>query len=140
MRTRLKPGTIYRARFLRKRATDAERKLWYTLRQLKFQGLHFRRQAPFRGYILDFVEHSARLVVELDGSQHAEPRHQAADEIRDRVLREEGYRVLRFGNFDVLTNPSGIAQCIFAELEDRALPPPGSDRCAIQSDLPTRGR
>jgi len=119
MRTRFKPGTIDRARLLRKRATDAERKLWYILRGLRAQGFHFRRQVPFRGYILDFVEHSARLVVELDGSQDAQPKHRAADEIRDRVLLSEGYRVLRFSNFDALTRPWGIAQSIVAEMEDR---------------------
>src|SRR3979490_1057110 len=117
MRTRFKPGTIDRARLFRKRATDAERKLWYILRGLRVQGFHFRRQDPFRGYILDFVEHSARLVVELDGSQGAQ--HSATDEIRDRVLFSEGYRVLRFSNFDALTRPWGIAQSIVADVEDR---------------------
>ena len=119
MRTRFKPGTIDRARLFRKRATDAERKLWYILRGLRVQGFYFRRQVPFRGYILDFVEHSARLVVELDGSQPAESKHSAADEIRDRVLFSEGYRVLRFSNFDALTRPWGIAQSIVADVEER---------------------
>jgi very-short-patch-repair endonuclease len=67
MRTPLKPGTIGRARNLRTHATDAERKLWYKLRELKALGYHFRRQVPFRSYILDFVEHSAKFVIELDG-------------------------------------------------------------------------
>jgi very-short-patch-repair endonuclease len=113
------PHLFDRSRLFRKRATDVERKLWYTLRGLRVQGFHFRRQVPFRGYMLDFVEHSARLVVELDGSQDAEPKHRAADEIRDRVLFSEGYRVLRFSNFDALTRPWGIAQSIVAEMEDR---------------------
>ena len=119
MRTRLKPGTIDRARALRKHSTGAERKLWYMLRGLRAQGFHFRRQVPFRGYILDFVEHSARIVVELDGSQQAEPEQSAGDEARDRVLLSEGYQVLRFGNYEVLTNPWGLAQKIVAHVEER---------------------
>ena len=113
MRTRLKPGTIDRARSLRQRATDPERKLWHTLRGLRAQGFHFRRQVPFRGYMLDFVEHSARIVIKLDES------HCDADEVRDRVLFSEGYRVLRFRKFDALTNPWRIAQSIVAEAEER---------------------
>jgi len=113
MRTRLKPGTIDRARSLRQHASDGERKLWHTLRGLRPQGFHFRRQVPFRGYMLDFVEHSARIVIELDDS------HGDADEVRDRVLLSEGYRVLRFRKFDALTNPWRIAQSIVAEAEER---------------------
>src|SRR5581483_3017019 len=64
--------TRSQARALRRRPTDAERKLWFLLRSLKPQGLHFRRQAPIGIYIADFVWHEGRLVVELDGSQHVE--------------------------------------------------------------------
>jgi hypothetical protein len=81
MRTPLKPGTIGRARNLRTHTTDAERKLWYKLRELKALGYHFRRQVPFRSYILDFVEHSAKLVIELDGGQHGEDAHRSRDAI-----------------------------------------------------------
>ena len=82
-------------------------------------GLSLQAPSSISRYILDFVEHSARLVVELDGSQDAQPKHRAADEIRDRVLLSEGYRVLRCSNFDALTRPWGIAQSIVADVEDR---------------------
>jgi len=128
MRTPLKPGTIGRARNLRTHATDAERKLWYKLRELKALGYHFRRQVPFRSYILDFVEHSAKLVIELDGGQHGEDAHRSRDEIRDSMLRSEGYRVMRFWNADVLTDADLVTEYLLAELKAEAVPPPGSLR------------
>ena len=66
--------TRRQARTLRRSPTDAERKLWYLLRSLKPLGIHFRRQAPIGIYIADFAWHAGKLVVELDGSQHAEVR------------------------------------------------------------------
>jgi very-short-patch-repair endonuclease len=101
-----------RARSLRKNATMAERILWASLRQLKPAGLHFRRQAPFRHYILDFACHSAKLVVEVDGSQHADPEDMHHDAIRTAFLNSQGYRVLRFWNVDVITNSRGISDAI----------------------------
>ena len=123
MRKRLKPGTIGRARSLRARATDVERKVWYRLRGLKVIGFHFRRQAPFRSNILDFVEHTRGLVIELDGAQHADIRHKVRDEIRDRTLTAEGYQVLRFSNRDVLKNIDGTIEYVVSVLNAR--PPPG---------------
>ena len=117
MRTRLRPGTIDRARSLRQRATDPERKLWHVLRGMRAQGFHFRRQVPFRGYMLAFVEHSARIIIELDES------HCDADEVKDRVLFSEGYRLLRFRKFDALTNPWRIAQSIVADVGERCASP-----------------
>jgi very-short-patch-repair endonuclease len=100
MRRRLKPGAVERARDLPRRATDADRILWARLRDLNARGYHFRRQAPFRAYTLDFVEHSHRLIV--DGSQHGEQANVARDIVRDRIAHTEQYRVLRFWNVDVL--------------------------------------
>jgi len=87
-----------RARELRKSMTKAEVRLWVRHKGVRAEGVHFRRQAPFRGYYLDFVCFSRRLVVELDGWRHAEVDGHAADEIRNAVLRREGFRVLRFWN------------------------------------------
>ncbi len=70
--------------------------LWSRLKRLRAQGFHFRRQAPFRGYYLDFVCFSRRLVVEVDGGQHAEDGQAAHDAVRDAVLRREGFEVMRF--------------------------------------------
>src|ERR1700761_2485011 len=104
-----------RARKLRKNATDMERALWAILRTIKHQGLHFRRQAPFGKYIADFVCHSAKLVIELDGSQHADPHNARHDIVRTNFLKSQGYKVLRFWNSDVSDNSDGVAERILAE-------------------------
>jgi adenine-specific DNA-methyltransferase len=139
MRTRLQGGTIPRARRLRAHATDAERQLWYKLRELKRLGFHFRRQVPFRSYILDFAEHSAGLVIELDGGQHGDDRHRARDFVRDRVLQTQGYRVLRFWNHEVIEHGDVVLDYILAQLMQPPTRPP-SRESAPASDLPTRGR
>jgi very-short-patch-repair endonuclease len=119
MRTRLKPGTIERARFQRKNPTDGERKLWYKLREFNARGFHFRRQAPFCGYIVDFLEHSSRLVIELDESEHDEALYRPEDEIEDRIIEQEGYRVLRFSNVGQGPNLYRAIDRIRAELANR---------------------
>ena len=100
--------------------TKFERKIWYALRGLRSRGFHFRRQAPFRGYYLDFVEHNVRLVVEVDGSQHFDSEGQAHDEVRDAVLRGERYLTLRFTNADVDENLDGVLEIIWEELQRRS--------------------
>jgi len=110
---------INRARELRTHLTDAERVLWYKLRELKQIGYHFRRQSPFRMYILDFVEHRAKLIIELDGSQHGLPDQSLKDEKRDALLRSEGYLVLRFWNSEVNENLDGVIETIVRELQRR---------------------
>ena len=119
MRTRLKPGTIERARFQRKNPTEGERKLWYKLREFNARGFHFRRQAPFCGYIVDFLEHSSRIVIELDESEHGEALYRPEDEIEDRVIEQEGYRVLRFSNVGAGANLYRALDRIRAELGSR---------------------
>jgi crossover junction endodeoxyribonuclease RuvC len=98
--------------------------MWWKLRDLKQLGYHFRRQAPFRAYTLDFVEHDAKLVVELDGGQHGEDEHRVHDERRDRLLESQGYRTLRFWNTDVIENIEGVFEAIIRELEHRPPPDP----------------
>jgi very-short-patch-repair endonuclease len=85
---------------LRVSQTDAEEVLWYYLRNRCFLGVKFRRQHVLRGFIVDFVCLEKRLVIELDGSQHAE--REGYDVMRTKILEEDGYRVLRFWNNDVL--------------------------------------
>ena len=82
------------ARQLRRRSTDAERRLWYHLRDRRFSGFKFRRQAPLGDYMVDFICHERGLVIELDGGRHAARR--VYDARRDAWLREQGLRVLRF--------------------------------------------
>jgi very-short-patch-repair endonuclease len=89
--------------------TDAERKLWQRLRQSPFKEHHFRRQATIGRYFCDFASRKLRLVIEVDGGQHAETR---SDEVRTGFLNARGYRVLRFWNNDVLGNIEGTLQTI----------------------------
>lgn len=109
---RLPPdGAKTRARRLRSNPTEAEKAMWRILRE-GFPEARFRRQAPIRHYIADFVSHSAKLVIEVDGGQHSE----TADAARTAIIEAEGYRFIRFWNHDVLQNPHGVAAQITAKL------------------------
>ncbi|MCA6114741.1 endonuclease domain-containing protein [Bradyrhizobium sp. WSM 1738] len=109
--------TIRIARQLRVNQTDAETVLWNRIRNRQIDGHKFARQVPISGYICDFVCRELDLVVEVDGGQHNES---AADAARDRRLMEQGYKVLRFWNNDVLENIEGVLRVLHAELSDRA--------------------
>jgi very-short-patch-repair endonuclease len=110
-----------RARKLRKNLTDVENKLWSQLRGRQLSGVKFRRQHPVGPFIVDFCCVERGLVVELDGSQHAE--RNAADERRTRLIERSGYRVLRFWDNEVLSNLYGVSERISEALEDpRPLP------------------
>jgi len=137
MRNRIKTATLQNARAMRVDPTVFEKLLWRELRQLNRQGHHFRRQVPFRRYILDFVEHGARLVIELDGAHHLDAQQAKHDEKRDRILKREGYSVMRFDNGEIQWIGS-IVDAIKHELAKRKPQPP--TRNASRSDLPTRGR
>src|SRR5258705_13052437 len=113
-----------RARSLRKHATDAERLLWRTLREFKQEGLHFRRQVPIGNYVADFACHRAKIIVELDGSQHGEDDNLKYDSRRTDFLKSRGYRVLRFWNAEVLADPRTVADFILAESSSRMSPHP----------------
>jgi len=114
-------GPIVRARQLRKSATTAEQRLWYALRLLKPLGIHFRRQAPIGPYFPDFVCHRSKIVVELDGSQHAEEAAIEYDIARTKFLNSEGHRVLRFWNSQILEDHDGVIDDIVAVAKS---PPP----------------
>ncbi|HUO05205.1 MAG TPA: endonuclease domain-containing protein [Candidatus Binataceae bacterium] len=101
-----------RARALRAASTDAERKLWANLRGRQLKGAKFRRQHPIPPYIADFFCLEARLIVELDGSQHGEEAAQQADQRRTAHLEGQDYRVLRFWNDEVLDNLEGVLERI----------------------------
>jgi very-short-patch-repair endonuclease len=110
-----------RARTLRKSLTDVENKLWSQLRGRQVSGVKFRRQHPIGPFIVDFCCVERGLVVELDGSQHAE--RNAADERRTRLIERSGYRVLRFWDNEVLINLYGVLERISETLEDPRLIP-----------------
>ena len=101
------------ARRLRVNQTDAETVFWNRIRNRQIDGHKFVRQEPIAGYVCDFVCRERRLIVEVDGGQHNES---AGDVMRDKRLQEEGYRVLRFWNNDVLGNLEGVLTTIQAEL------------------------
>lgn len=95
--------------------TDAARKLWSRLRNNQL-GVHLRREVPKDPYYCDFLCVSAKLVVEVDGSQHFTPKGLAHDQNRDNYLRKEGYTVLRFTDGDVFKNIDGVVQTIFEHI------------------------
>ena len=108
-----KEETIRFARRLRVNQTDAETALWNRIRNRQIDGLKFVRQQPISGYICDFVCREKLLIIEVDGGQHNES---AADVVRDRRLTEEGYKVIRFWNNDVLGNIEGVMLTIQSAL------------------------
>jgi len=103
-----KPKPIGPARNLRRKESDAERKLRSKLRSRQFINLKFRRQHPIGKYIVDFVSLEKKIVVEVDGGQHNEPGNMEKDEQRTTWLENEGYHVIRFWNSDVLLNIDGV--------------------------------
>jgi very-short-patch-repair endonuclease len=103
-----------RAKELRNNPTEAERILWQHLRLRQFSGYKFRRQQPLGNYIVDFVCLGKRLVVEVDGGQHTS--QHSYDERRDAWLQQQGFRVLRFWNNEVLQNVEGVKGAIWQAL------------------------
>src|ERR1700729_2031189 len=99
------------ARAMRGAPTDSELRLWRLLRDRRLSGFKFRRQVPIGPYIVDFLCVSAKLVVEVDGSPHAES---LPDEARDAYLESQGWKVLRFWNNEVLRNREGVLETIYA--------------------------
>ena len=104
------------ARKLRREQTDVERKLWSALRDRRVSGFKFRRQQPIGAYIADFVCFDAKLIVELDGSQHGASENIAAELARTKFLEGEGFRVLRFWNHEVNQNFEGVLDAILRAL------------------------
>jgi very-short-patch-repair endonuclease len=104
---------------LRRDATDAERAMWRILRDRRLAGFKFRRQQPLGRYFVDFVCFSHRLILEIDGGQHAES---TTDNSRTAWLESQGFRILRFWNSEVLKNQEGVYRTVLETLTLR--PPP----------------
>jgi very-short-patch-repair endonuclease len=100
---------------MRREPTDAEVAMWRLFRDRRLAPFKFRRQVPFQKYILDFVCFEKRLVIEIDGSQHASS---ARDAARDAVLTAEGFRIARYRNNDVLQQPVAVLEDILAKLAE----------------------
>jgi very-short-patch-repair endonuclease len=98
------------AKNLRNRPTEAEKLLWRHLRAKQLEGLKFRRQQPIDNYVVDFVCFEKRIVIEIDGGQHAIQRDK--DIVRDKYLIENEFKILRFWNNEVLQNIEGVLEVI----------------------------
>jgi len=98
------------AKTLRRTMTDAEQKLWYNLRAHRFMGKKFKRQKPVGRYVVDFVCLEEKLIIELDGGQHAE--NLEYDQERDSWLRSQGYTVLRFWNNQLMSETESVLEQI----------------------------
>jgi len=103
------------AKAMRRALTDAELKFWNAVRAHRLEGLAFRRQMPIDGYIVDFACPEHRLIVEIDGSQHAE-RRASYDRARSAKLSASGWTILRFWNDDVLHDLDGVCTHILRVL------------------------
>ena len=110
------PQITANGRQLRQNMTPAEQRLWKHLRGKRLGGYRFRRQQPLGQYILDFVCVDAKLVIEIDGGQHAEPT--AYDETRTRYLQNLGFTVIPFWNNEVLQQTDAVLTAILHKLEE----------------------
>jgi very-short-patch-repair endonuclease len=129
---------VANARKLRRDMTDAERLLWAQLRGHRLTDLHFRRQVPLGPFIVDFVAHEPKVVVELDGSHHAEHAHALSDVARDAWLVQQGYLVLRFWNHEIFTELEVVKATIYARCVER-LPANHPLNSPPSQPSPTRG-
>ncbi|TPI40782.1 endonuclease domain-containing protein [Mesorhizobium sp. B2-9-1] len=121
---RVSPANRGNARKMRKQMTDAELKLWNEVRAHRLMGLSFRRQMPIAGYIVDFACPDKKLIVEIDGSQHALAEVSASDAARTATLEALGWTILRFWNDDVIRDIDNACQhiVIVAGLADAPAP------------------
>ncbi|MGK9053843.1 endonuclease domain-containing protein [Neorhizobium petrolearium] len=111
-----KPKSTTRARSLRQSDNDAEARLWSELRGRRLNGFKFVRQFPIGPYFADFACRETRLVIEVDGSQHADNRY---DRERDRFMNADGWSIVRFWNVDVLIDLAPVLETIVAILDGR---------------------
>ena len=107
------------SRELRSNMTAAERILWSRIRKKQLHGVQFYRQKPIGPYIVDFYAPAAKIVIEVDGSQHADPDHYVKDKERDRCLAEAGLLVMRFDNAEVLHETESVVERIFEVILNR---------------------
>jgi very-short-patch-repair endonuclease len=124
------------ARDLRRQATPHERRLWACLRDRRFAEFKFRRQVPIGPFIVDFVCYEARLIIELDGSQHADD--QVYDSRRDAELERRGFRILRFWNGDLIVNRDSVLDTIAITLE-AGTAQAASPSSALRAPSPIKG-
>jgi very-short-patch-repair endonuclease len=122
------------AKTLRRNLTDAEQKLWYHLRAHRFMGRKFKRQKPLGRYVVDFICLEEKLIIELDGGQHAE--NLEYDQERDAWLRSQGYTVLRFWNNELMNETESVLERIRLALSNEAI----SSKTLSPDPSPVNGR
>jgi very-short-patch-repair endonuclease len=129
-----------RARLLRRNRTDAERRLWRKLSELKQAGFRFRQQVPVDYFIVDFACLSQSLIIEVDGGTHGTEAEIARDRSRDRYLEDQGFRILRVWNSEVRENIDGIMDVIVAALHTPTPDPSpqGGGERALRRSVPIR--
>ena len=130
------PHLTNRARSLRSSTTDAELRLWRRLRNRQLGGFKFVRQVPMGIYYVDFLCREARLVIEVDGSQHAE---NTSDVRRDTELMQLGYRIIRVWNNDISNNLDGVLEMLLSELTAAPHPPTPAARVPPSPRVPGEG-
>ncbi len=114
-------ASLKHARTMRKNLPEPEMRLWLELRAARFRGIKFRRQKVIGKFIADFAANEPKLVIELDGDTHAG--REVYDEARTRYLEEQGYRVIRFSNADVISNMAGVLEALGIVMDGMTLPP-----------------
>jgi very-short-patch-repair endonuclease len=112
------PNLKKTARHFRAEMTDSERMIWSRLRRKQILGTQFYRQKPIGSYVVDFYAPRAKLIVEVDGSQHLHPEYAQKDKQRDAYLASQGLRVLRFSNLQVLQTLDAVVEVIFQVVAD----------------------
>jgi len=124
-------------RKLRNQMTEAEKAVWYFLRSKQLSGSKFRRQEPIGNYIVDFVCFSVKLIIEIDGGQHADETLEQ-DKIRDEWLSSQGFAILRFWNNEVLQNREGVFDRI-GKLCAPPFPSPSRQGRGVRGDVLSQG-
>ena len=114
-----KANLKHNARRLRKEMTDSEKKLWSRLRGKQIMDVQFYRQKPLGPYIVDFYAPKAKIVVEVDGSQHMEEGAEQKDAQRDKYLKNQNLSILRFNNLQVLQELDSVVEVIYKEVKGR---------------------
>ncbi len=122
-KTALDPKFLDFVRTLRQEQTDAEQLMWLMLRDRRLLDLKFRRQHQVKLYVLDFYCHDLRLAIELDGGQHNEPETREKDKTRTQFLEDQGIRVLRFWDHEVLKETEAVLEAICFAVEKRRKDP-----------------
>lgn len=120
---RVSPVTRKHARRMRRAMTEPEAKLWNEIRAHRLMGLSFRRQMPIAGCIADFACPSHKLIIEIDGSQHAEPENRERDRKRQANLEQLGWTIIRFWNDDILHSLHDVCSHIVAVAQAMELDP-----------------